>query len=117
MVLCNRQGFAPVGHGELEAALTTAREQRLELRAQENRQKLVALRLSSLARERPPLDSLSSDYGWIGAKLEDAKATRSTELTLSVPIFDGGRLQGRISEFHSKVLQGAIRLKDLSDHV
>lgn len=48
-----------IEHGALEAALTTAQEQRLELRAQENRQKLVALSLSSVASERLPSVSLN----------------------------------------------------------
>lgn len=68
----------------------TAREQRLELKAQENRQKPVALSLSSVAGERLPSVSLNGDYGWIGVKPEDAMATRSIGLTFSVPIFDGG---------------------------
>ena len=100
-----------------EAALTVAREQRLELRAQENRQRLAALALSSVTSERIPSLSLHGDYGWIGLKPEDALATRSIGLIFSIPIFDGGQRESRISETRSRVRQESIRLKDVSDQV
>lgn len=100
-----------------EDALTVARESRLELRAQENRQRLAALALSSITSERIPSLSLNGDYGWIGLKPEDALATRSIGLVLSVPIFDGGQRESRISETRSRVRQESIRMKDVSDQV
>jgi outer membrane protein TolC len=100
-----------------DQALTVAREQRLELRAQENRQRLAVLSLSSVTSERIPSLSLNGDYGWIGLKPEDALATRSIGLTFSVPIFDGGQREGRISETRSRVRQESIRMKDVSDQV
>ena len=36
---------------------------------------------------------------------------------MSVPIFDGGQREGRISEERSKVRQEQIRTKDLSDQI
>lgn len=100
-----------------EEALTIAREQRLELRAQENRQKLAELSLSSVTSERLPSLSLNGDYGWIGLKPDVAPATRMIGMTLSVPIFDGGQRESRISENRSRVRQEAIRMKDVSDQV
>ena len=38
-------------------------------------------------------------------------------MTLSVPIFDGGQRESRISENRSRVRQEAIRMKDVSDQV
>ena len=100
-----------------DEALTVAREQRVELRAQESRQRLAALSLSSVTSERIPSLSLAGDYGWIGLKPEDALATRSIGLTFSIPIFDGGQREGRISETRSRVRQESIRMKDVSDQV
>lgn len=98
-------------------ALLTARENRTELKAQLTRQKLAALSLSSVTSERVPSLSFNGDYGWIGLKPEDALATRSVGLMLSVPIFDGGQREGRIAETRSRVRQESIRMQDVSDQV
>lgn len=100
-----------------ETALSVARENRAELKAQITRQKLASLSLSSVTSERIPSLSLSGDYGWIGLKPDEALATRSVGLMLSVPIFDGGQREGRISESRSRVRQELIRMKDVSDQV
>jgi outer membrane protein len=117
LTLTDELRFLPVEFQRPEEALTTAREQRLELRAQETRQRLAALSLSSVAGERLPSLSLNGDYGWIGVKPEDALATRSIGLTFSIPIFDGGQREARISETRSRVRQELIRMKDVSDQV
>lgn len=117
VVLTDELRFAPEQAQPAEQVLTIARQQRLELRAQENRQKLAALSLSSVTSERIPSLSLAGDYGWIGLKPEDALATRSIGLTFSIPIFDGGQRESRISETRSRVRQESIRMKDVSDQV
>jgi outer membrane protein len=98
-------------------ALLAAYENRTELKAQMTRQKLASLSLSSVTSERIPSLSFNGDYGWIGLKPEDALATRSVGLMLSVPIFDGGQREGRISETRSRVLQESIKMKDVSDQI
>jgi len=117
LVLTDELKFVPVEPERTEDALMIAREQRIELKAQENRQKLAALSLSSVAGERLPSLSLNGNYGWIGVKPEDALATRSIGLIFSVPIFDGGQREARISETRSRVRQELIRMKDVSDQV
>lgn len=117
LTLTDELKFTPVEPQRAADALAAAREQRLELRAQENRQRLAALSLSSVAGERVPALSLNGDYGWIGVKPEDALATRSIGLTFSVPIFDGGQRESRISETRSRVRQESIRMQDVSDQV
>ncbi len=117
LVLTDELKFVPVEPERMETALTTARGQRLELRAQETRQQLAALSLSSVASERLPALSLNGDYGWIGLKPQDALATRSIGLTFSVPIFDGGQRESRISETRSRVRQETLRMQDVTDQV
>jgi outer membrane protein TolC len=98
-------------------ALLAARENRTELKAQNTRQKLVSLNLSSVTNERVPSLSFNGDYGWIGVKPEDALATYTAGLMFSVPIFDGGQRESRISENRSRVRQESIRMKDVSDQI
>ena len=117
VTLTDELKFVPVEAQRTEEALMTARAQRLELKAQEDRQRLAALSLSSVAGERLPALSLNGDYGWIGVKPEDALATRSIGLMFSIPIFDGGQRESRISETRSRVRQESIRMKDVSDQV
>lgn len=105
---------APQSHTD---ALLAAHENRTELKAQLTRQKLASLSLSSVTSERVPSLSLNGDYGWVGLKPDDAFATRSVGLMLSVPIFDGGQREGRISETRSRVRQESIRMKDVTDQI
>ena len=117
LTLTDELKFIPPEPLRTDEALTVAREQRVELRAQESRQRLAALSLSSVTSERIPSLSLNGDYGWIGLNPSDALATRSIGLTFSIPIFDGGQREGRISETRSRVRQESIRMKDVSDQV
>lgn len=117
LTLTDELKMLPVEFQRPEEALAAAREQRLELKVQETRQKLASLSLSSVAGERVPTLSLNGDYGWIGVKPEDAMATHSIGLTFSIPIFDGGQREARISETRSRVMQELIRMKDVSDQV
>ncbi|GKS60199.1 hypothetical protein YTPLAS18_37260 [Nitrospira sp.] len=100
-----------------DEALSVAHQHRLELRAQESRHKLASLSLSSVSSERVPSLSFNGDYGWIGLKPDEAVGTHTVGVTLSVPIFDGGQRESRISETRSRVRQEAIRMKDVSDQV
>lgn len=117
LTLTDELKLMPVEAQRADEALTIAREQRVELKAQETRQKLASLSLSSVTNERIPSLALNGDYGWVGVKPEDVAATRTIGLTLSVPIFDGGQRESRISETRSRVRQEAIRMKDVSDQV
>lgn len=117
LVLTDSLTFVTVVHEKPYEALATAQENRTELKAQANRQRLASLSHSSVESERVPSLSLNGDYGWIGLKPDEAYATRTLGLTLSVPIFDGGQREGRISETRSRVRQEAIRMKDVSDQV
>ena len=117
LTLTDELAFVKVASQTPSDALLAARENRTELKAQITRQKLASLSLSSVASERIPSVSLNGDYGWIGLKPDEALATRSIGLMLSVPIFDGGQREGRISETRSRVRQESIRMEDLSDQI
>lgn len=117
LTLTDELGLIDVAPQTPADALMVAYENRAELKAQITRQKLASLSLSSVTSERIPSLSFNGDYGWIGLKPDDALATRSVGLMLSVPIFDGGQRESRISESRSRVRQESIRMKDVSDQV
>jgi outer membrane protein TolC len=117
LVLTDELKFTQVLPERPEAALVVARENRVEIKAQANRHRLQSLSLSSVTNERLPSLSFNGDYGWIGLRPDELPATRTVGLLLSVPIFDGGQREGRISETRSRVRQEMIRLKDVTDQV
>jgi outer membrane protein TolC len=117
LILTDELKFTAMIEQGPENALATARQNRVELKAQETRQKLASLSLSSVTSERLPALSFNGDYGWIGLKPDEAPPTHTIGLTLSVPIFDGGQRESRISEIRSRVRQESIRMKDVSDQV
>ncbi len=98
-------------------ALHVANAHRVELKAQKKRERLAALRLSSITMERVPSLTGSGDVGMIGNQIPDARTTNNVEVLLSIPIFDGGQREGRISEQRSAVRLEAIRMQDLQNQV
>ncbi len=98
-------------------ALLIARENRVELQAQKHRERLAALTLSSVVSERVPNLGASADVGLIGNQVPDALTTDNVQVLLTVPIFDGGQREGRISENRSLVRQESIRTQDLEYQV
>ncbi|MDA0738250.1 MAG: TolC family protein [Nitrospirae bacterium] len=97
----------------VEEALQVATENRVELKAQKKRERLAELSLSSATMERVPSLTGSGDVGMIGNQIPDALTTDNVQLLLSIPIFDGGQREGRISEGRSLVRQETLRSKDI----
>jgi len=94
-------------------AIAIAFEERVELKAQGRRERLAALSLSSVESERLPSLAGTADVGQIGNQPADTLTTHNVGVELSIPIFDGGQREGRISESRSRVLQESIRTQDL----
>ena len=94
-------------------ALAIAKENRLELKAQKRRERLVALTLSSVTSERLPSLVGSGDIGLTGNQIPDALTNDNVQLLMTIPIFDGGQREGRISESRSLVRQESIRSRDI----
>ena len=93
-------------------ALAVATENRTELRVQKQKQRLASLTYSSVASERLPSIQASGDVGLIGNQIPDMLTTDNVQVLMTVPIFDGGQREGRISESKSLVRQEAITTQD-----
>ena len=117
IVLTDELQLVEVPEQSADDALLVARENRVELQAQKRRERLAALTLSSVVSERIPNLEASGDVGLIGNQIPDALTTDSVQVLLTVPIFDGGQREGRISENRSLVLQESIRTQDLEYQV
>ncbi|WP_454064164.1 TolC family protein [Candidatus Nitrospira salsa] len=117
LVLTDELELIPVPKQSAKEALLVARENRIELLAQKRRERLASLTLSSVVSERIPNLEASGDVGLIGTQVPDALTTNNVQVLLTVPIFDGGQREGRISENRSLVRQESIRTQDLNYQV
>ena len=113
LVLTDELKLSEISEQTVEQALQVAMENRVELKAQKKRERLAELTLSSVTMERVPSLTGSGDVGMIGNQIPDALTTDNVQLLFSIPIFDGGQREGRISESRSLVRQEAIRTRDI----
>jgi outer membrane protein len=117
LVLTDEMKLVDISDESMVEALLVAQEHRPELKAQKNRERLAALTLSSVASERVPSIQAFGDVGLIGNQVPDALTTDSVQVLMTVPIFDGGQREARISESRSVVRQEEIRTQDVQYQV
>jgi outer membrane protein TolC len=117
LVLTDEMKLVKVSGQSMGEALQIAKENRAELKAQKNRERLASLSLSSVTNERIPSIEAFGDVGLIGNQIPDALTTDNVQVLMRVPIFDGGQREGRISESRSLVRQEEIRMQDVQYQV
>jgi outer membrane protein TolC len=95
--------FVPVPEMTLEEALARAYRERPDyLAAQERVQEAESAR-KAIVGEALPSVRVTADYGAIGLHISSALPTFSIVGALSVPIFEGGRVQGRLAQADSEL--------------
>jgi outer membrane protein TolC len=99
-----------------QEALQVAMQNRVELKAQQQRVKLASLTLDSATAEQYPSLTARADAGLIGNRTDGTVGTHNVGVVLSVPFFDGQR-EGRIKESRSQVNQEQIKLFDVMQQV
>lgn len=117
LVLTDEMKLVPISKQSMGEALQVAKENRTELKAQKNRERLASLTLSSVTNERIPSIEAFGDVGLIGNQIPDMLTTDNVQVLMRVPIFDGGQREGRISESRSLVRQEKIRTQDVQYQV
>ena len=117
LILTDDLKLVPVTPQTVDEALQVAREHRVELKAQQKRERLAALSLSSVVMERVPSLTANGDVGLIGNQPSKALTTDNVQVLLSIPLFDGGQREGRISEQRSLVRLESLRTRDVERQV
>jgi outer membrane protein TolC len=117
LVLTDELTLVPVPEQTMEEALQLAQENRTELKAQKRRERLASLALSSVTGERIPSIQATGEVGMIGNQIPDMLTTDGVAVLMTVPIFDGGQREGRISERRSLVRQEAINTQNIQYQV
>ena len=117
LILTDELKLVPVTPQTVDEALQVARKHRVELKAQKKRERLAELTLSSVVMERVPSLAGTGDVGVIGNQPGDALTTDNVQVLLSIPLFDGGQREGRISEQRSLVRLESLRTRDVEKQV
>ena len=113
LVLTDEMDMVDVPEQTMAEALTVAHDNRTELKMQKQKERLASLNLSSVTSERVPSIQASGDVGMIGNQIPDMLTTDNVQVLMTVPIFDGGQREGRISESRSQVRQEEINTQDV----
>jgi len=113
VVLTDKLTMVPVPEQTMKEALQLAQDNRTELKVQKRRERLASLSLSSVASERIPSMQATGEVGMVGNQIPDMLTTDGVAVLMTVPIFDGGQREGRISEGRSIVRQEAINTQDI----
>ncbi|MFI5175414.1 MAG: TolC family protein [Terriglobia bacterium] len=99
-------------------ALVISNENRVELQSQAEREHAARLQLSAAKAERYPSVGFFADYGSSGLTPGDsALPTRTYGVAATLPIFDGGRRDGRIAEQSARTREETLRLTDVKQQV
>ncbi len=96
-----------------EEAVERAWSGRPDLRAAEARVAAAEASRKAAQGEGWPSLVVSGDYGAIGNDVAGALATYTMAANLRVPLFEGGRVQGRVREAEARLQQERARLADL----
>lgn len=115
--LTDKLGFVAVEAGGAEASLKRANASRLELRAQKQREAVARMNTSAVEAERLPTVSTFGDYGGIGKPSVGLEATHTVGVSVSIPLFDGGRRSARRLESNSALRAEQLRTRDLEQQI
>jgi len=117
IALTDRLTYTPVDAALLAEAKAAALRNRHDYQAQLEREDNSRLSASAVKMERLPSLNTFASYGPTGNAINSSFPTRTYGVTLRVPIFDGGKREGRRAEAESQLRQESIRASDLKDQI
>lgn len=104
--------FSPAPMGTVEEAIAQAGKQRSDLKAAEAQVDAAAKALAAARAQRLPSLSASADYQRIGSTPPDSNGAYSVVGTLSIPIWQGGRVHSDIQQAQAVLEQRRAELED-----
>jgi outer membrane protein TolC len=103
----------PVPDLTVEQALAQAYRERPDYLSALERVKAAEASRAAASSELLPSVRVNADYGALGLKASDAVATYSLSGSVSIPIFQGGRAQGRIAQADADLRQRRAEAEDM----
>jgi outer membrane protein TolC len=101
----------------LEDALQQAYQNREDYQAAQSRVKALEFERRAAAADRLPSVDLNADYGDIGSNPLSSHGTYTVFANLRIPIFQGGRVRGRVMEAEAALEQQRARTEDLRSRI
>jgi outer membrane protein len=117
ITLVQELAYRSVLVGSLDEAVEIALSSRPDFQAQKKREERLKLQSSAAKWERLPSLHGFADYGSLGTSINNSLPTRSIGISVTVPVFDGGRLDARRAEMLSLFDQERIRSEDLREQI
>jgi outer membrane protein TolC len=117
VTLTDKIPYSPLPPVTLETALKDAYEKRPDFLAARDRVAAAEAGVRSARGELLPTLRLDGDYGTIGQTPEGAHPTYTVAATLRVPVFEGGRAQGRRIEAEAELKQRQAEFEDFRGRI
>lgn len=117
LTLTDAVPYAPLAAVSLEQALADAYAHRPDFLAAKDRVSAAEASLRAATMEYLPTLRLDADYGTIGQTASGAHPTYAVAATVRVPIFEGGRTQGKRLEADAAARQRRAELDDLRGRI
>lgn len=111
--LTDEMPFAPLPLLGLEEAIARAHEDRADLKASESRVSAAEQEERAARGEGLPSVGVAGDFGAIGQSVGGSRATYSVSAEVNVPLFEGGRVRGKVAEARSRLRQQQALRDDL----
>jgi outer membrane protein TolC len=105
------------GVPDADTAIQEAWRTRRDLRATDAQVKAAELAVSAARAERLPSASINGDYGVIGPTPASTHGVFAVTGTVNIPIWQGGRVKGDVSEAEATLSQRRAELADARAHV
>src|SRR5262249_47843047 len=115
--ICDRVPFSAPPPIAFDDALKQAFERRADLKAAEAQVKAAERALRAARYQRLPSISVSADYGVIGVNPSQSHGTFAVFGTLSIPIWQGGRIKGDIEQAEAALAQRQAELEDIRGRI
>lgn len=97
----------------LDDALKQAYELRADYQSLQARVRAAEYRTKAAKAQRYPTVGVSGDYGAIGPSPSNAHGTYTATLSVTVPIFDGGRIRGEVEQAEAALKDQRAQLDDM----
>ncbi|GFO66519.1 outer membrane efflux protein [Geomonas limicola] len=117
VALVDREPFLPMTTGTLGQHLEQALAARADYRAARSELESAHAGVRAARTQRMPSLVLNADYGEIGRTLSQLEATYQITGSLSIPIFEGGRIHGDVVRAEAQVRQREAELADLRGRI
>ena len=111
--LADQAPYAQLDTVDVEAAVQQAEQNRNDLKAMEEQVKAAELQKKAATAERYPTVTFTGDYGDIGTNLKTSHGTGSANGTVSVPVFEEGKLRGDARVADAALEQKRAQLNDM----